>query len=235
MLEAFKSIDPFAVKRHAKWHPFRLGYVATSRSLEMISRALFLKAELPIVTLAQAESEVDGPLEDTAVTRRQLAYLRHALASAEGTAGVVAVEVGTFRGVTTSLLASSTGLRYVAVDPYVGYGGSEHDLAAFQARVVGLTNVEHRRETSGAAARSWRHGPIAFLFLDAVHDFVNTSFDLAAWSPLLAPGALVAMHDTDAQAYAGTRVAAWRFARGRELVAHIENLVIVRMPASTVS
>jgi hypothetical protein len=172
---------------------------------------------------------MDGPLEDTAVTRRQLTYLRHALAAAEGTTGTVAVEVGAFRGATTRVLASSTRLRYVAVDPYVGYGGSEQDLVAFQARILGLTNVQHCRKTSGAAARSWQHGPIAFLFVDAVHDFVNTSFDLAVWAPLLAPGALVAMHDTDSYAYAGTRLAARRFARGRELVAHIENLVIVRM------
>lgn len=223
-------IDPFAVKRHSKWHPLRVASVATSRGLEVVSRAFFLRAALPTVTIPEAEKEMDGPLEDTAVTRRQLAYLRHALAVAEGTTGTVAVEVGAYRGATTRCLASSTALRYVAVDPYVGYGGGEQDLAAFQARVAGLANVEHHRMTSGVAARSWRHGPVAFLFVDAVHDFVNTSFDLAAWSPLLAPGALVAMHDTDAYPYAGTRVAAWRFARGRELVAHIDNLVIVRMP-----
>lgn len=223
-------IDPFAVKRHPKWHPLRVATVASSRGLEVISRALFLRAALPFVTIPDAERETDGPLEDTAVTRRQLAYLRHALAAAEHTAGTVAVEVGAFRGATTRRLASSTRLHYVVVDPYAGYGGGEQDLIAFQARIVGLTNVEHHRLTSGTAARAWRHGAIGFLFVDAVHDFVNTSFDLAAWSPLLAPGALVAMHDTDAYAYAGTRLAAWRFARGRELVAHIENLVIVRMP-----
>lgn len=223
-------MDPFAVKRHPKWHPVRVASVATSRALEVISRALYLRAALPLVTIPDVGQEQDGPLEDTAVTRRQLAYLRHAIAAAERTTGTVAVELGAFRGATTRQLASSTALRYVVVDPYVGYGGGEQDLAAFQARMVGLSNVEHLRMTSGSAARSWRHGPIGFLFVDAVHDFVNTSFDLAAWSPLLAPGALVAMHDTDAYAFAGTRVAAWRFARGRELVAHIENLVIVRVP-----
>lgn len=225
-------MDPFAVKRHPKWHPVRVASVATSRGLEVISRALFRRAALPLVTIPDAEPEEDGLLEDTAVTRRQLAYLHHAIAAAERTTGTVAVELGAYRGATTRRLASSTALRYVVVDPYAGYGGGEQDLAAFQARVVGLRNVEHHRVTSGVAARSWRHGPIAFLFVDAVHDFVNTSFDLAAWSPLLAPGALVAMHDTDAYAYAGTRLAAWRFARGRELVAHIQNLVIVRMPGS---
>ena len=231
MLDALTVIDPFAIKRHPKWHPLRVASVATSRGLEVMSRALFPRAALPLVTISDVEpQEADGPLEDTAVTRRQLAYLRHALAAAERTTGTVAVEVGAFRGATTHRRASSTALRYVVVDPYAGYGGGEQDLAAFQARTGGLPNVEHQRVTSGAAARSWRLGRVAFLFVDAVHDFVNTSFDLAAWSPLLAPGALVAMHDTDAYAYAGTRLAAWRFARGRELVAHVENLVIVRMP-----
>jgi hypothetical protein len=116
----------------------------------------------------------------------------------------------------------------VAVDPYSGYGGAEAECEHFLGRVAGLENVILERKTSGAAARAWRHGPASFLFIDAVHDYVNTAFDIATWSPLLVPGGILALHDTDQEIFAGTRRAAFethghdRF----ELLAHPSNLTL---------
>ena len=140
------------------------------------------------------------------------------------------VELGAYRGATCAALAPLTRRTYVAVDPYVGYGGGDRDLARLRERIAGLSNVVHERATSGAAARAWRHGPVSFLFVDAAHDFVDTAFDLAVWEPLCAPGAVVALHDTDSRAYAGTRLAVWRYARRARLLAHVDGLVVLERP-----
>ena len=109
-----------------------------------------------------------------------------------------------------------------------GYGGAEAEFAHFRARTAGLDNVLLERTTSGAAATHWRHGGARLLFIDAVHDYVNTSFDIATWSPLLVPGGILALHDTDQAIFAGTRRAAFEAHRGDrfELLAHPSNLTL---------
>ena len=74
----------------------------------------------------------------------------------------------------------------------------------------------------------WRHGPASFLFIDAVHDYVNTAFDIATWSPLLVPGGILALHDTDQEIFAGTRRAAFETLGHDhfELLAHPSNLTL---------
>jgi hypothetical protein len=57
---------------------------------------------------------------------------------------------------------------------------------------------------------------------------VNTAFDIATWSPLLVPGGILALHDTDQEIFAGTRRAAFE-AHGHdrfELLAHPSNLTL---------
>jgi hypothetical protein len=57
---------------------------------------------------------------------------------------------------------------------------------------------------------------------------VNTSFDIVTWSPLLVPGGILALHDTDQEFFAGTRRAAFE-AHGEdrfELLAHPSNLTL---------
>ena len=120
----------------------------------------------------------------------------------------------------------------MAVDPFVGYGGSDEDFARFQVRTRDLGNVVHLRATSGDAARSWAFGPVGLVFIDAVHDAVNAAHDTAVWMELLCPGGFLAMHDVDTPAFAGARAAAFRAARRAELWAHVDNLAILRKPAS---
>ncbi len=140
--------------------------------------------------------------------------------------GTVVVEVGCFRGETTRCLAGATSRTVVAVDPYQGYGGASADFAHFRRNVAGLANVVHEPKTSGEAARTWKHGPASMIFIDAVDDYVNTSFDINAWLPKLAPDGVLAQHDIDQAVYAGTRRAAFEL-RGRlELLAHADNLAL---------
>ena len=66
------------------------------------------------------------------------------------------------------------------------------------------------------------------MFIDAVHDYANTSFDLEVWSSLSIPGGLIALHDTDNPSFAGTRRAAWEGQKTMDLYAHVNDLVILR-------
>jgi hypothetical protein len=223
--------DPFVIKRLPKWHPRRLVFKTQTAKREWEARRWYGRYALPEKILADLPVlDRDIAWQNTSVTPLQMQHLLHALALSERLAGTVVVEVGSFRGETTRCLARASARMVVAVDPYSGYGGAETELELFGQRVAGLKNVVLERATSGAAARGWRHGPVGFLFIDAVHDYVNTSFDIATWSPLLVPGGILALHDTDQEVFAGTRRAVFE-AHGDgclELLAHPSNLTLFR-------
>jgi hypothetical protein len=221
--------DPFAIKRLPKWHPRRLAFKSHTMRIEWEARRRYDRYALPERVLADLPVlAADIDWRNTSVTPLQMQHLLHALALTEAFAGTVAVEVGSFRGETTRCLAQTTPRPVVAVDPYSGYGGAEAEREQFSRRVAGLDNVVLEATTSGEAARQWRHGPVSFLFIDAVHDYVNTAFDIAVWSPLLVPGGILALHDTDQEAFAGTRRAAFEAHRQDrfELLAHPSNLTL---------
>jgi hypothetical protein len=220
--------DPFILKRYARWHPLRLAHKSLAVGREWQARRGFDRFALP-------EKVWDGlpPLpavewDDTSVTPLQMGHLLKALAMTERLEGTVAVEVGCFRGETTRCLAAATRRTVVAVDPYEGYGGAADELEVFRRKVAGLRHVVHLRQTSGEATRDWDLGPAGFVFIDAVHDYVNTSYDIQAWAPKLVPGGVLALHDTDQAAFAGTRRAAFELLDfGRfELLAHPDNLAL---------
>jgi hypothetical protein len=70
------------------------------------------------------------------------------------------------------------------------------------------------------------------VFINAVHDYVNTSFDIEAWLPKLVPGGILALHDTDQAMFAGTRRAAYEPLNRLELIAHPPNLAIFMTKSS---
>jgi predicted O-methyltransferase YrrM len=179
----------------------------------------------PVNELAPCSSREKG---ETAVTALQLSYLVAALKSTESLLSTVVVEVGAYRGATTFALASETRRLIIAVDPYIGYGGAEDDRVAFLKRVGHLLNVKHLRLTSGEAARTWRHGNVGLVFIDALHDYVNTSYDIRVWGEKLIAGGLMALHDTDNPHFPGTRKASFAALKTMDLWAHTDDLVILR-------
>ena len=78
-------------------------------------------------------------------------------------------------------------------------------MAIFQRRISNLKNVTLLRKTSGEAARSWNAGEPSLVFIDAVYDYVNVTHDIEVWSPKLADGGILALHDTDDRRFSGTR------------------------------
>jgi predicted O-methyltransferase YrrM len=219
--------DPFEMKKFSKWNPRRIIYTLLARSDERKSKGMFRECELPMQLIPGLESLAIAASEDTAVTPLQMAHLVEGIHSTEELSGVRA-EVGCYRGVTTKALASQTKRKYVGVDPYIGYGGADGDFAKFRQNTEGLAHVVHEKKTSGAGFRGWSHGMISFVFIDAVHDYVNTAYDAEVWSSLVAPGGIIALHDTDNESFAGTRRAAFEASRKYAVYAHVENLVMLR-------
>jgi predicted O-methyltransferase YrrM len=222
-------VDPFALKQKSKLNPIRIFATLRFRLDEQSARARFNDYAMP-----QKVSEMEGDAseigwEDTAVTPLQMSQLLAGLRDTEKLAGTVVVEVGSYRGVTTQRLAGQTSRKFIAVDPFLnGYGGGDSDHAKFLERTAGFPNVVHQRKTSGVAFTSWAQGPVGFVFIDGVHDYANTAFDLDAWSSLTVPGGIVAMHDTDNPEYAGTRRAVFEALPKFDLYAHVDNLVMLR-------
>ena len=219
-------MDPFAVKRYPRWHPVRLAFKSLAVTNEWEARRGFARYALPEKPWEDLPALPQVDWRATSVTPLQMRHLLRAVAMTDSHAGTVVVEVGCFRGETTRCLAGATSRPFIAVDPYQGYGGAEADFAQFRRTVAGLDNVVHESKTSGEAARSWTYGPASLIFIDAVHDYVNTSFDINAWLPKLVPGGLLALHDIDQAVYAGTRRAAFELLGRLELLAHPENLAL---------
>lgn len=224
--------DPFRFKKWSKADPRRLAFVAWSRLQERWSRTRFDRNEIPLKTSYLLGSSPLYDREDTAVTPEQATRLMAAIGSTEHMTEPVA-EVGCYRGVTTCLLARNTIRKFICVDPFSGYGGAEKDLELFKRRVADIPNVIHLRRTSGEAAQELINERLSFVFIDAVHDYVNTHFDSIAWSSLLRKDGLIAFHDTDERMFAGTRRAVFELLhrRGFILEEHVPNLVILRKSA----
>jgi hypothetical protein len=82
--------------------------------------------------------------------------------------------------------------------------------------------------TSGEAEKLWDDAPISLLFIDAIHNYVNTMFDAATWGRHVIRGGLIAFHDTDSDAFAGTRRAVYKLAKRMSLYAHVHGMVILQ-------
>lgn len=198
------AIDPFAVKAYPKHSLLRMAWTAQSRLRDLRARRAhrLLPEWFDLARDADPshDAELGGPageeLAGSAVTAGQVGLLTRGLRAVSAVEGDV-VEVGSYRGVTTAALAAATAKRIYAVDPFIGYGGSERDLALFRKRIDAVPTIEHLRMTSGEAAKRFAAQSLSFAFIDAVHDVANSWFDFAAWSPKIARSGLIAMHDVD--------------------------------------
>lgn len=221
-----QTIDPFHIKRLSKLDPRRLAFTAYARAIEYYARARFSSFEIPAKGSDVTARPAGPDIADTDVNSEQMAVLSKHFSLAQERLGGSAVEVGAFRGVTTRMLAERAKGKVFAVDPYSGYGGSERDYAIFRERTSGLPKVTHIRKPSGIAAHDLLAEKISFIFIDAVHDFVNVAFDRDTWFALLQPGGLIAFHDVDEIRFAGSRRAAYQLGERATLVAHVPGLAI---------
>ncbi len=140
------------------------------------------------------------------LTEREARFL--ALVAAATPARGVILEIGSFKGKSTVGLAS-VAARYdlgtvVAVDPFTapsstdpnlhGRPSSYQDFAATLMQAGVTEHVEVHRVYSRDLARRWNR-PIRFLWIDGDHTFNGAKEDVDLFTPFLAQGGIVALHD----------------------------------------
>lgn len=116
----------------------------------------------------------------------------------------VGVEVGVHVGwFAHHLRRDWKGRLLVGVDPWEPYDGADWDKDTheqnYRHAVTAMASfgagAELLRMRSADAAKTWRHGPLDFVYLDGAHDYANVAADIAAWWPLVRPGGVMAGHD----------------------------------------
>jgi predicted O-methyltransferase YrrM len=121
----------------------------------------------------------------------------------------VIVEIGSFKGKSTVMLASipeHNGLGpEVAIDPHtttaltdpvISKGSSTFDEFKDSLRTAGLeAQVEAHRAGSRDVAKGWSR-PIRLLWIDGDHTYAGAKEDFDGFSPFLCEGGFVAVHDT---------------------------------------
>jgi predicted O-methyltransferase YrrM len=114
------------------------------------------------------------------------------------------VEIGVFHGITTRRLRevmAPDGVIF-AIDPFpVGRFGFSPQFLMAQSEVNTVCNgsVRWLRKTGIEAGREFQargEPPVDFIFIDADHSYHAVRGDWETWSPLVASGGIVALHDS---------------------------------------
>lgn len=151
------------------------------------------------------------------LTRREMEFL--CLLGAVPTARGCVLEIGSFMGRSTVLLARAAGLagdvEVHAVDPLDAPSSTDPDLRGadssareFHAnlREAGVRDiVRHHRMRSEELAGEW-DGEIRLLWIDGDHTLTGARTDLVSFRDHLADGAIVALHDVLHAFEGGVRV-----------------------------
>lgn len=136
--------------------------------------------------------------ETQTTTDERNAISRHALGKK------CLVEIGVWHGVTTCRIRAamaSDGVIY-AIDPYpVGRLRISVQLLIAHREVSRIANghVEWIRMKGDEAAHDLKTqigGNVDFIFIDGDHSWEGLSGDWENWSPMVAPGGIIALHDS---------------------------------------
>ena len=151
---------------------------------------------------------------------------------AAGVRGGVFVEVGSWRGRSTSFIGAvcnTNGTRLVCVDHW---SGSRDSLAERYARELAAEDVEATfranmnalgiaveilRARSVDAAATFADGSVDRVFLDGSHDPKSVAEDLDAWFPKVAPEGRLGGHDYSPEKHPALCAVVDTFARERRL------------------
>jgi SAM-dependent methyltransferase len=132
--------------------------------------------------------------------------------AAAGThAGDQIVEIGSFRGRSTIVLASAApeGVAVVAIDPHAGNDRGPNELEGFAAAAATDNEVFNANLTAAGVAHRVRHvrafsdkahaevqGDLAVLYVDGAHRYAPARTDIRDWGARVAPGGTMLIHDS---------------------------------------
>jgi len=133
--------------------------------------------------------------------------LRLWAAGARGRPAGAVVEIGSFRGRSTVVLALATG-SVVAIDPHAGSdrgpqeiapeasrGNADHEAFTANLAAAGVSDrVRHVRKFSDAAHADVS-GPLSLLYVDGAHRFGPARADVVDWGGRVEPGGTMLVHD----------------------------------------
>jgi predicted O-methyltransferase YrrM len=121
------------------------------------------------------------------------------------------VEIGSFRGRSTIVLASAApvGTEIVAIDPHAGNdrgpqeidgfeteAADDHEVFLANLRDAGVADrVRHVREFSDRAHAAVED-PIDVLYIDGAHRYAPARTDIRDWGARVAPGGTLLIHDS---------------------------------------
>lgn len=152
----------------------------------------------------QAVRDVDGWMSPDQAER-----LYRAAASTH--TGDTIVEIGSFRGRSTIVLASAApeGVAIVAIDPHAGNdrgpnelegfaeaAASDHEIFNANLAAAGVTDrIRHVRAFSDAA-HAEVEGEMAVLYVDGAHRYAPARADIRDWGKRVSPGGTLLIHDS---------------------------------------
>ena len=132
-------------------------------------------------------------------------------AAASTHAGDTIVEIGSFRGRSTVVLASAApaGVQIVAIDPHAGNdrgpqeldgfaaaAATDHDIFNANLAAAGVTDrVRHVRAFSDKAHADVT-GEVAVLYVDGAHRYAPARTDIRDWGARVVPGGTLLIHDS---------------------------------------
>ena len=132
-------------------------------------------------------------------------------AAAACPAGGRIVEIGSFRGRSTIVLASAAAddVEVVAIDPHAGNDRGPQEIDGYEDEATedhvvfnaNLANagvadrVRHVRAFSDAA-HAMVDGPIDVLYIDGAHRYAPARQDIAGWGARVRPGGTMLIHDS---------------------------------------
>jgi predicted O-methyltransferase YrrM len=139
----------------------------------------------------------------------QIARLYHAAARTRG--GDQIVEIGSFRGRSTIVLASAApdGVAVIAIDPHAGTDRGPQEFSGFEAEARSDHEIFSANLAQASVADRVRHvrefsdhahaevdGSVAVLFIDGAHRFRLARSDIRDWGARVADGGTMLIHDS---------------------------------------
>lgn len=135
------------------------------------------------------------------------------------------VELGVYLGKSAAFMAveiANRGLsiKFDAIDNFVGLAGGQFDKELYEGCLKNLEPVQDYvniiNEGSLDAVSRYADGSLAFIFIDAAHDYDSVIKDLRAWYPKLKPDGFFAGDDYS-QDWPGVKQAVHEFAAEQNL------------------